>query len=279
MGRIPILLFAMTALSGCKGQTFIELTPNLILPNPPPSAPIAQWIAAPGRTPISMEHDGVTLRGFRYLGAATEPAAVLFFNGNGMTAIAADPLYRSIAALGPSVFIYDYRGYGFSTGTPDLFAYRADALQQYDALVAATPGHRVFVYGFSMGTAMATYIASKREVTGLILAAPIASAEDEFPIYAALIGYPASSIANSHPSPEAKDIFGETAMIAKSHAPLLVLHGLDDVIVPIPQGREVFSSSPSKQRRMVELPGTGHNQTASQPASLQAVQKFFTEVR
>jgi pimeloyl-ACP methyl ester carboxylesterase len=204
---------------------------------------------------------------------------VLFFNGNGMTVAASDTLYRQIASLGPNVVVYDYRGYGFSTGAPDLSSYRADALRIYDDLNAATANHRVVLYGFSMGTAIATYIASQRELTGLILAAPIASAEEEFPIYAARLGYPASSIDNSRPSLEARDIFGEATMIMKSHAPLLVLHGTADTLVPINQGHEVFASSPSLEKRMVELDGATHNQTASQPESFKAVQQFLNSLR
>jgi pimeloyl-ACP methyl ester carboxylesterase len=279
MFRTLIFLYAACALSGCRSQSYIELSPNLIIPTPPPSASLSDWVVAPGRTPLSVKRDGILLRGFRYAGANPQMPVVLFFNGNGMTVAASDTLYRQIASLGPNVVVYDYRGYGFSTGAPDLSSYRADALRIYDDLNAATANHRVVLYGFSMGTAIATYIASQRELTGLILAAPIASAEEEFPIYAARLGYPASSIDNSRPSLEARDIFGEATMIMKSHAPLLVLHGTADTLVPINQGHEVFASSPSLEKRMVELDGATHNQTASQPESFKAVQQFLNSLR
>jgi pimeloyl-ACP methyl ester carboxylesterase len=278
MPRSLIFLLALGILAGCRGQTFIELQPNLIIPNPPPSASLADWTASNGRTPITNERDDATLRGFRYTGANPQGRAILFFNGNGMVVAASDALYRRLAALGPDVYVFDYRGYGFSTGAPDVATYRADGLHLYDALAAATPNHRVIVYGFSMGTAMASYVASVREVRGLILAAPIASAQEEFPIFEARMGYPASSIADSHPSPEAKDIFDETGLVEKSHAPLLILHGTADSLVPIRQGREIFGSSNSVQKQMVELKDAEHNQAASQPESFAAVQKFLVDL-
>ena len=59
------------------------------------------------------------------VGAAADKRVpvVVFFNGNLMTIERADDLYRRLAGLGVEVVAYDYRGYGFSTGMPDVGAF------------------------------------------------------------------------------------------------------------------------------------------------------------
>ena len=280
--RLPasVLLVSMLTL-GCHSQTHAsnEMPANIIIPDPPPSAPIEQWRADSGRTPVSFDLHGATVRGFRYDGTDPNAPTLLFFNGNGMTVLRADALYRRLAELGPSVVVYDYRGYGFSGGKPDLMTYRNDALLLYDRAAASAPGHRVVVYGYSMGTTAASYIASERPVAALILAAPIGSAEEEFPVYAKLIGYSTEFIQTHKPSADAKLIFGEVALVARSKAPLLVLHGTADFLIPVEQSREVLSASPSPSKRLVELPGADHNATPEESASFDAISQLLHDLQ
>jgi uncharacterized protein len=280
LALLATLLFTL----GCRAQNHPlpdttakpgEFSANLIIPDPPPSAALSQWREAEGRTLYSLQAGTATLRGFRYTGADPKAPILLFFNGNGMTVVGADSLYRQLATLGPTVVAVDYRGYGFSTGAPDLLTYRADALSLYDRLAANN--QRVLVYGFSMGTAIASYIASQRPVAALILAAPIASAEEEFPVYGHAAGFTDAQLKAS-PSTAAKQIFSEAEMIAHSQAPLLVLHGTADTLVPMNQGREIFAASPSTNKRFVPLPGTTHNGTASEPASFAAVTQLLHQL-
>lgn len=275
-----VLLASLLAL-GCHSQTHAsnEMPANIIIPDPPPSAPIAQWRAAPGRTAVSFDLDGTTVRGFRYDGADPNAPTLLFFNGNGMTVLRADSLYRRLAALGPSVVAYDYRGYGFSGGKPDLMTYRNDALRLYDFVAASALDHRVVVYGYSMGTTAASYIASERPVTALILAAPIGSAEEEFPVYGRLSGFSTEFIETHKPSADAKLIFGEVTLVARSKAPLLVLHGTADFLIPVEQSREVLSASPSPSKRLVELPGADHNATPEESASFEAISQLLHDLQ
>ena len=218
---------------------------------------------------------GAILRGWTFLAQPqlNQRLRILFLNGNAMTIDDAQPFYRDLAVRGADVTVYDYRGYGFSTGKPDVMDFRRDSSTIYDQLASAGP---VVVYGFSMGTAMATYVASQRKVTGLILAGTIASAEEEFPIFGRAQGFSAAKIANMVPSPDAIGAFGEKDLIQKSSAPLLMLHGESDQLVPIQQGREVFAASPSNSKTFKSLPSTTHNETVESPAALIAVRTFLS---
>lgn len=186
------------------------------------------------------------------------------------------PIYRELCVRGADVTVFDYRGYGFSSGKADVMDFRRDALAVYDKLAASGP---VVVYGFSLGTAIATYVASQRRVEGLILAGTIASAAEEFPVFARAEGYSTSSIAKMTPSPEAVTAFDEVSMIAQSASPLLMLHGEADQLVPIQQGEEVFAASPSRQKQFVRLAGAGHNDTVDSPMALNAVRSLLSSLR
>ena len=295
MRSATLALGTLLLTSGCRAQHHPLADPtadathvsvNLIIPDPPPTTPAFEdpSTLVPGRIPLTFSVDKVTLRGFFYRNtvpvnqraAHTDAPTILFFNGNGMTVSAADALYRQIAALGANVIAIDYRGYGLSDGTADLPTFRSDALKIYDHQLVSLPGQRIIVYGYSMGTAIAAYIASQRPVAALILAAPIASAEEEFPVYAHAAGIDIHGLA---PSSAAHDVFGESALITRSTAPLLVLHGDADRLVPIAQGREIFAASRSLQKRFVELPSATHNTTATDPEALQAVRQLLQAAR
>lgn len=253
---------------------------NLLIPQPPPSAPLADWQASAAHAKLSLPMPGgAELRGWDYTTATNNAPLLLFFNGNGMTVDRSDSLYRSLERLGAEVVVYDYRGIGFSSGTPDVLTFREDSLRVYDAIAAANPGRKIIVYGFSLGTAMASYVASQRPVAGLILAGTIATATDEFPIYMHAAGVDASVAANLEPGNDAVQAFNEVQNVANSRAPLLMLHGEADTLVPIAQGRKVFAASPSPKKQFVALPGVGHNATAGSAESLRAVREFLSATR
>ena len=148
----------------------------------------------------------------------------------------------------------------------------------YDSVSAANPGRKVVVFGFSLGTAMASYVASQRPVAGLILAGTIASATDEFPVYMRAVGVDPSITASLQPGQDAIEAFNEVDNVARSKAPLLMLHGEADFLVPIEQGRKVFVASPSAEKQFIALPGVSHNATAGAAESLHAVGKFLSSL-
>jgi len=269
-----LLLPAAALLVACSPPATQIVEVNSILPSPAPSAPLTDWTATPNRIPIAFTVPGATLRGFVFRAIADSPQKlrILFFNGNAMAVDDAQVIYRDLAVRGADVAVFDYRGYGFSTGKPDVMDFRRDALALYDNLARSGP---VVLYGFSMGTAMAAYGASQRQVAGLILAGTISTAQEEFPVFARAQGISPARVAVMVPSPDAVAAFDGRNLISHSHAPLLMLHGEDDQLVPIEQGREVFKTSPAQVKRFISLPGVTHNETVPSPLALQAVGDFL----
>lgn len=301
------------------GAAHGQLIPaNGVIPQPPPTAPLAEWTDAPGRFRVELDTDGAKLRGWDYKAGAVGSArrdsevqakgtssalgrvgaamgashaevgaqaekdvpVMVFFNGNAMTIYAAEALYQHIARLGAEVVVYDYRGYGFSEGTADVDSFRKDALAIYDKVVREYPGRRVVVYGYSLGTAVAAHVAAERQVGGLVLAAAFASAEEELPVFARRMGLPADAVRGLAPDEDAKVAFDEVAMVREAGrrnagAPLLMLHGRDDTLVPLAQGREVFRASPVKEKKFVELLGADHRETVFAEGAFRALGAFL----
>jgi pimeloyl-ACP methyl ester carboxylesterase len=126
---------------------------------------------------------------------------------------------------------------------------------------------------------MATLIAARHSVSALILAGTIASAEEEVPVYAHDIGLPDRLVSFLVPSAEVVETLDEIHYITHSTAPLLMIHGEEDAVVPITQGLEVFAASPSILKQFVSLPKTDHSATLESPLALKAIAAFLQTLK
>lgn len=193
--------------------------------------------------------DGTSLFGW-YVRASDSPAVLLWCHGN-----AGNILHRLenlvlLHRIGLSVFLFDYRGYGRSGGTPSEEGLYLDALAAYDCLITTkrVPPERIILFGRSLGAAVAGTLASRRPAAGLIL-------ESAFPSIEALArlhywGLPA------HWFVQAK--YNLADRLREIHRPVLVIHGDRDSIVPLQMGRMVFAAAhPPKDLYIVT--GADHN--------------------
>ena len=274
---VAIAAFVLAA-NAAAGSQPAPISANAAIPKPPPTAPLAEWTNAKGRVTTTMAAPGAILRGWVYAGANSKAPIVVFFNGSGGTIDQSDATLRAIAALGPTVIAYDYRGYGFSVGLADIARMQEDALRIVTAATETAGARGVIVYGFSLGTTMAASAASQVPVNGVILAAPFANAQEELVVAAQLDGVPPAIASTLTSAPDAVAAFANVDFVGRIQAPLLILHGTSDAVVPIAQGHEVFAASTSQQKDFVELPGLGHDIVAAPPA-LAAVKAFIASLK
>ena len=154
-------------------------------------------------------------------------------------------------------------------GKVNVKATREIALEEYDFVHdhLAGQGSRgdgsppaIVTYGWSIGTGLAVHVASRRAVAGLILQAPPASA-DEMAAWSSKHDVPrlARGLVKVTVDAEVQPIYNNVQEIASTSAPLLVVQGSENDVVPITQGREVFAASPAKQKTFVEVPGAHHS--------------------
>jgi fermentation-respiration switch protein FrsA (DUF1100 family) len=174
---------------------------------------------------------------------------LLYFHGNGGSlAIRASRIARFMNE-GWGVYIMTYRGYGGSTGSPSEAANVADARLAYAALVKeGVPPRSVVVYGESLGSGIAVRIAAEHPVLGLILDAPYTSIVD-----VAAQAYPFLPVRLF-----LIDRYETTRYIAGIKAPLLILHGERDGVVPVTMGRELARLAP-EPKRLVVFPNGHHS--------------------
>ncbi len=232
-----------------------------MMDSPRPKAPLPAWADAPGRRRVALRVPGATLRGYSYDGAAPSAPVLLMFGGSGNLIERHDAAARGFARHASEVIWYDYRGYGFSTGTAHFDALRADALREYDAL----HGKRVVVLGYSMGTAIADYVATQRDVTGLILAAP-------WDDLSAVLRY--SDPKHRYVVPRAPE-FDEIAMVRRIRAPLLVFQGTKDDEIPPRQGHALERLAASPRKTFVPILGAKHDWLLENAQSQRAVAQFL----
>jgi len=105
---------------------------------------------------------------------------IIVFPGNAMLVEDIAPLFSRFPAQGISVLLMDYRGYGLSTGEPDAEWMKRDAEKIFDAASkhpAVDPAH-ITAWGVSLGTGIATHLASVKPIEKVILFSPYTSLVD-----------------------------------------------------------------------------------------------------
>ncbi|HEX5618302.1 MAG TPA: alpha/beta hydrolase [Solirubrobacteraceae bacterium] len=173
----------------------------------------------------------------------------MFCHGNGGNIGDRAPHTSLLAAVGFDVLLFDYRGYGRSAGRPGEEATYADARAARAALLAAdgVDPARVVYLGESLGAAVALELAVAHPPAGLILQSPFTSIRDIARVHYPFI--PRTLVPDAYPSLD---------RIPRLRAPLLVLHGAGDAVVPLMHGEELFHAAPEPKRLEV-FSGAAHN--------------------
>jgi fermentation-respiration switch protein FrsA (DUF1100 family) len=195
--------------------------------------------------------DGTRLHGW-YVPHDRPRAAILYCHGNAGNITHREGNLRALAARGMAVLLFDYRGYGLSEGRPSEQGVYRDAEAAYRHLVdehGIDPA-RIIVFGRSLGAAVALDLALREPVAGLVMESAFentsAMAKLQFPVL------PIGWLLRSK--------FDNLGRIGGLVAPLFMVHGDRDTLVPMAQGRAVFDAAPEPKRFYV-IEGAGHNDT------------------
>jgi hypothetical protein len=172
---------------------------------------------------------------------------VIYFHGNGGALRIRVDRFRAITADGTGLLALSYRGYGGSSGSPTEVGLLADADAAYAFASARYAPERIVLWGESLGAAVAIALAAKRKVARLVLESPFTSAAD---VGASVYWFMPVRLLM-------KDQFRSDRRIAQVAAPVLILHGTDDAVVPISFGERLFALA-NEPKRLVRFPGGGH---------------------
>ncbi|MBM4435597.1 MAG: alpha/beta hydrolase, partial [Chloroflexi bacterium] len=196
--------------------------------------------------------DGVELNGWWRPGSAGS-VSVIVFNGNAGDRSHRAPLAAALAREGLGVLLFDYRGYAGQRGTPSEEGLAADAR----AAVAYLQGRRdvdaarIAYFGESLGAAVATTLAAERAPAALVLRSPFTSLEDM-----ARLHYPWLPV-----GPLLVDRYGSMDRVAAVRAPVLVIAGTRDGVVPLSHSHRLFDAA-RQPKRFVAIDGADHNDLA-----------------
>jgi fermentation-respiration switch protein FrsA (DUF1100 family) len=244
MGLIPWLVVsyaAICALAYFGNRLF------MYFPDPARILPAAVGLAGVEEIELTAT-DGVTLVAWQAPAKGDRPV-ILYFHGNAANAANRAEKIERIIAGGFGIFYHNNRGYGGSGGKPTETANIADALAAYDHLIArGVPADRIVAYGESLGSGQAVPLAAKRRVAAVVLEAPLTSTVDVGRrVYFWL---PLRWLVT--------DRYDNERHIRAVTAPLLILHGERDSVVPVEMGRRLFNAAKAP-KRLELFPRGGHN--------------------
>ncbi|MBO6784857.1 MAG: alpha/beta hydrolase, partial [Alphaproteobacteria bacterium] len=173
---------------------------------------------------------------------------IIVFHGNADAAVFQHAKADALSRAGFGVLLAEYRGYPGSTGKPTETGLFVDARATYDFVDARTDGP-IGLYGHSLGAAVAINLAAERDVYALVLESPFDSL---------------LAVAGRHyrwvPAKERllRHHFRSDLTISDVEAPILMIHGAKDQIVPVEHGHRLAALAPSGPE-FREIPGADHN--------------------
>ncbi len=175
---------------------------------------------------------------------------VLVFNGNAGNRAERAPLARGLSRAGLSVLLSDYRGYGGNPGRPSEVGLQADARAARAYLGARddVDPDRIVYLGESLGAAVAVALAGERPPAALVLRSPFTSLVDVGRAHYRFL--PVGALL--------RDRYDSMERTARLSAPLLVVAGSEDHIVPIEQSRALYQAA-TGPKRLVTIEGADHN--------------------
>lgn len=194
----------------------------------------------------------------------TKPV-VIYFHGNGGALNLRARRFAALASQGIGVVGVSYRGYGGSTGSPSEAGLIADGVAAYEFAAKLYSPARVALWGESLGTGVAVAIAAESPVAKLILETPFTSAaEVGASVYFFL---PVRMLM--------KDQFRSDLRIQNVRAPVLILHGERDSVVPIHLSERLFGMI-AGEKKFMRFPG-GEHYDLDRHGGLKAAVEFLSK--
>lgn len=192
--------------------------------------------------------DGLKITSWYAPARARDKMTIVFFQGNTGHLGYRNYKVRPWLDAGYGLLMVGYRGYG-NPGSPSEEGLYMDAQASIDAIKAkGVPENGLVFYGESLGSGVAVQMATEYGIAALILEAPFTSVVDvgasRYPFVPVRLIW--------------RDRYDAVEKIGAVHAPLLLLHGEADQVVPIRFGKKLFDAA-NDPKQAVYLPEVGHN--------------------
>ncbi len=195
-----------------------------------PVQPEEHWITTP---------DDVRLNAWLFRARDPNAPLLVYFHGNGGNIGERGPIASNLAARGVSVLLFDWRGYGKSEGSPTEDALFIDAIAAYDYARRLNPN--LSLYGESLGGPYAAYVAKTRGAQCVII-------ENSFPSLRELGNTLYAPLPIGWTAPRA---LGTVRWLNEAGAPVLVMHGKADEVIPFKLGLSLYEQLKVRKEMLV----------------------------
>jgi alpha-beta hydrolase superfamily lysophospholipase len=221
-----------------------------------PDHPTRKIVETPDEYGLSFEEvrfaaaDGTQLFGW-FIPADNPRGTLLFCHGNAGNISHRRESIKVFNGLRLNIFVFDYRGYGESSGSISEEGTYRDVEAAWDHIVSEKdiPGSEIIVFGRSLGGAIAAWVAQDRDAKALIIESAFTSIPD---IGASL--YPFLPVRRL-----ARYRYATVEYLENVRCPVLVIYSIDDEMIPSEHARRLFDAA-GEPKEMLQLRGT-HNET------------------
>ncbi len=191
--------------------------------------------------------EGVRINGLFFEGKGGAEKVVLYLHGNSDNLQRWAQHHGDFTTRGLDFFAIDYRGYGKSQGTPSEKGLYKDALAAYAYLSEHYRPEQIYIFGRSLGTGVAGYLASEKKAAMLMLETPYYSMKDVFERQAPFLYLPFPL----------RSTFPLNEYLEDVEEPVFIFHGTADEIVPYSSAAAIKSNLASEEN-FLTIPGGRH---------------------
>jgi fermentation-respiration switch protein FrsA (DUF1100 family) len=246
MTLLKWLIGALAVFGGFVALMYFAQRSLMYFPETQQTSPAAAGLSGAEEVTLNTS-DGEKLIAWHIPRRSERRPVVLYFHGNGGSLRYRVERFRAITADGTGLVALSYRGYGGSTGSPSETGLMADAVAAYAFAVARYPEQRIVLWGESLGSGVAVALAAERRVGRLVLESPFTSAAD---VGAGVYWFLPVRLLM-------KDQFRSDERIRKVNAPVLIIHGQRDTVVPFEFGQRLYGLA-NEPKSFVPFPDGGH---------------------
>jgi len=257
-----ILLFGAAFYLGLVALMYVTQRSLMYFPERVRTAPAQAGLSEAEEVTLDTS-DGERLIAWHIPPRGDQPV-ILYFHGNGGALRYRVDRYRALTRDGTGLLALSYRGYGGSSGRPSEEGLVEDARATYAFAAARYPEARLVLWGESLGSALAIALACEQPVARLVLEAPFVSAAA-----IASAAYPFVPVRWLM-----KDQFRSDLRIRNVTAPVLIVHGDRDEVIPIASSERLYALI-AGPKRFVRIAGAGHEDLGMR--AVDAAKAFMAE--
>jgi len=219
--------------------------------------------------------DSLSLSGW-FIKNPAATGTVLYFGGNGFVMVTSFHIIKSIIDQNVNLLVFDYRGYGQNDGVPSVAGLKSDGLAAYDFLVREKqiPPERLILHGHSLGSFIASFVASERSAAGLVLECPVTDAKDWT---GRLVPWFIKPLVRFEIEPALLEN-SNVKRLSTIEMPLLILGGSNDQITPPGMAKKLFQVAKSADKQLKLIPDGGHNDLPQHEEYRAALAGFYDKI-